>query len=99
MFTVASPRIVVTVTAGEGWTTLSIAQSFLYHLFVKATTSSTVFDVEIENVDEDIIYSRTDNDGELNEQLRLPVARNVTLYIKNSTADEDFVVIPSVQDG
>lgn len=99
MFTVACPRITCTVTAGEGWVTLPIAQSILYHLFVKAPESSTVFDVEIENGFEDIVYSHVDIDGELNEELRLPFDRRVTLYVRNATADGTFIVIPSMQDG
>lgn len=99
MFTVACPRIAVTVATGEGWTTLPIAQSIMYHLFVKASNADTVFDVEIQNSIGDVIYSRTDNDGELNEEIRMPFAQRATLYIKNATIDGTFVVIPAVQDG
>ncbi len=99
MFTVACPRIPIIVATGEGWATMPIAQSIMYHLFVKAPSASTVFDVEIINSDGDVIYSRTDNDGELNEELRRPFSQRATIYIKNATADGSFVVIPSIKDG
>ncbi len=80
----------ITASTGYGWTTLGLSQTIVYHIFVEATTSSTVFDVVIENVHGDELIRFEGAVGVLNEEVRVPFSRSGTLKIYNSTVDEDL---------
>lgn len=99
MFSFSAPRFTLTVSTGTGYKTLPIAQCLLQHIFVKAANETTVFDVQIENSYGDVMYSEQDVDGELNEEVLLPFAKNGTLRILNATVpDEEFTCTLSVRE-
>lgn len=63
---------------------------FLKHAYLKSTSLSTVFDFAITDSDDNIIFSRKNIIGLLNESLELTMVGIHTLAISNSSADEDF---------
>jgi len=84
-------RETIEIDSGE-WcgNTLYIPGGYIKHIFIKSSSSSTVFDFTITDSDDDVILTRTNVIGKLNELLELPVLGICTLAISNSTVDEDF---------
>lgn len=62
----------------------------LKHIFIKSTSSSTVFDFSITDSNDNIIFTRKNVISKLNEMLELPMLGICTLDITNSTTDENF---------
>jgi hypothetical protein len=71
-------------------------QSEIKFVFVKAETSTTVFDVTFTDIFNNVIFQRLDITGELNEQMCLPGYGNLTLTIANATVDEEFNYVISI---
>jgi len=94
----ATKRGTITASSGDGYSTISVSQNIIYRIIVKATTSSTVFDVSLENSYGDTVWRVNDIDGEINEEIKIPFARKGTLKVLNSTRDEDFVYILMCQE-
>lgn len=67
-----------------------INNSILMQVQVKATTSSTTFDIAIKDVNWLEVYRSNDNQWLLNELMSFPVYSNQTIYIENSSIDEAF---------
>ena len=63
---------------------------FLKHVYLKSSSSSTVFDFAITDSDDNIIFNRKNIIGLLNESLELPMVGIHTLTISNSSVDEEF---------
>jgi len=83
----------ITASAGTGAATLIAGNNILMHIFVKAATSSTTFDVSLTDVYDNVVLRRIDQTGELNELLALPSFDYWTLTVENSSADEDFTYL------
>ena len=67
-----------------------INNSILMQVQVKATTSSTTFDVYIKDVNWLEVYRSDNNQWLLNELMSFPVYSNQTIYIENASVDEAF---------
>ena len=80
----------VTTSSGSASATLVARHDILMHMFVKATTSSTTFDVTLTDHNSNVVLTRTDQTGELNELIQLPTFKNLTFAIANASADESF---------
>ena len=61
-------------------------------IYVKATTSTTVFDVVITNSDDIEVRKFTDVTGVLNDLTPFPMSGIHTVAIENATVDEEFKV-------
>lgn len=87
-------------TSSGGWhtTTTSKFNGILRQVIVRAKTDSNCFDFYIKDENDISIFGREDIDGELNEQLALPVKGPHILAIINATADESFVVYLAIQE-
>ena len=81
----------IEITSGE-WSanTEYLHGGFLKHVYLKSTSSSTVFDFAITDSDDNIIFARKNIIGLLNEMTELPMVGMHTLAISNSSVDEDF---------
>lgn len=71
----------------------AINNAILMQVQVVAVTPSTTFDVRIEDVNSNEIYNETNIQWILNELVNYPVYSNQTIYIENSSIDENFTVI------
>lgn len=88
-FPVAQPDA-ITIASGAGSKLIKITHSILRQMIVKSATSTTTFDVTLTDRDGNIVYSSTDNTGELNELPDIPTWGWLTLAISNASVDEDF---------
>ncbi len=79
-----------TPTAGTAAVTIRAHQSILTHVFIKAATGITTFDMTLTDLQSNETFCREDNDGELNEFIQMPARGNYTLTITNASADELF---------
>jgi hypothetical protein len=87
------PKVeVLTTTTGSASVSLLLSNGFVRQLIVKATTSSTTFDLSITNAENFVVLNEVDIFGELNEFINLPHRGNLTLAIDNASADEVFDV-------
>jgi len=80
----------VTASAGTASANITAGHNVLMHIFIKATTSTTTFDVKLTDIYSNDVFQRFDQTGELNEQLELPAHANWTLTISNASVDEAF---------
>jgi len=87
-------------TSAGGWhiTTTAKFNGLLRQIIVKANSDSNCFDFYIKDENDISIFGREDIDGELNEQVCLPVKGTHTLAIINSTIDESFTVYLAIQE-
>lgn len=83
----------ITPVSGTIGQTILAGTKMLKHIFVKATTGSTTFDLKLVDIYGNQIFTREDNTGELNELLELPCIGNLTLTITNSSVDEAYSVL------
>jgi len=90
MSTVNAEQGILTVVAGTKATNIRAGHNVLMHIFVKAATAGTTFDVQLTDIYSNNIFLREDITGELNELLQMPTTGNYTLTILNSSADENF---------
>lgn len=68
--------------------------SLLQQVIVKPTTASTTYDFSIEDEDDNVIYSKIDNQDTLNDSdISIASGGNWTLKIENASVDEEFKVI------
>jgi len=67
-------------------------RGILKQIFIKATTASTIFDVQLTDKDDDIVLERTAETGTLNESIDFAMRGIYTIKILNSTVDETFIV-------
>jgi len=88
---IATKRNTITAVSGDIWETIRVAQTILYLIIVQADTSTTVFDVILENSFGDEVFKMEDITGTLTEEVRIPFSRNGTIKIESSTVDEDFI--------
>jgi hypothetical protein len=90
--------IIVHTDSGSGTTSggtfsknVIARNNILSHIFVKAATGGTTFDVKLVDIYDNEMYLREDNTGELNEtSVKVPTYGNYTFTIENSSADEAF---------
>lgn len=73
-------------------------QGMLRQVIVEPATSSTTYDVKIENNKGHIIYQRLSETGALAESVDVPVKGILTFTINNSTVDEAFTAQLAVQN-
>ena len=87
-------------TSNDGWHTTTTAKfnGLLRQIIVRAKSDSNCFDFYIKDENDISIFGREDIDGELNEQVCLPVKGPHTLAIINSTIDESFTVYLAIQE-
>jgi hypothetical protein len=81
----------MTPTTGTVAVTAYCASGFIRQIFLKATTGSTTFDVTITDANSDVVFTREDETGELNEYIDLPTyPADYVLTIANASVDESF---------
>ena len=80
----------ITASAGTGSSNIRAGNNILMQIFIKATTSSTTFDVSLTDIHDNVMLRRLDETGELNELMEVPAYGNWTLTIANASVDEDF---------
>jgi len=87
-------------TSGGNWhtTTTSKFNGLLRQIIIRANSESNCFDFYIKDENDISIFGREDVDGELNEQVCLPVKGPHTLTIINATSDEAFTVYLAIQE-
>jgi len=88
MSTINEQHGLATASAGTISATIFCLESILGHLYVKAETPSTTFDFKLTDINGNEILKRLDNDGELNELIRMPAKHNYTMTIYNTSVDE-----------
>lgn len=64
----------------------------LKQIYIKPTSTSTIYDVQLIDRDNDIIFERNAEQGILNELTDLPLQGIYTIKILNSTVDENFII-------
>lgn len=81
-------------TASSGSFTVNSRRlnGILRQIIVKPTTSSTFFDVKITNPASSTVYERLSEQGELSEEVALPIIGIHTVSITNATNDEAFII-------
>jgi len=89
-----------TPTAGY-WagTTANVFSSTLSQILVKATTSTTEFDVIVTNDSSRVIQQITGCTGTINDTTKIPTIRVHTVEIDNATVDEEFEVLLMFDEG
>jgi len=92
------PVGVTTINGHWESATTSKLNGLLRHIIVKANSDGTIFDFYMQDTNQVVIFRREDIDGELNEQVAIPVHDKYSLYIDNATADETFTVYLGVQE-
>jgi len=86
-------------TNGGNWTyTTTNISGILMHLIVRASTSTTTFDFKITDDFNVVLYERQDVDGEINEQMQIPLKGKYKLDITDATADEGFNVYLAIRE-
>lgn len=93
MIGVHQEKYTVTASSGSAAQTIVAGGNICYDIFVKATTSTTTFDVSLTDIYDNVVYVRSDVTGELNEQLQKLTYGNWTLSIDNASVDEDFKIL------
>jgi hypothetical protein len=84
----------ITPILGVGEYQVITNNSILVQLIVKPTTSTTTFDVVIEDEDSNEIYKKIDYQGKLNEtDISLPSGGNWMVKIQNASVDEAFGIV------
>lgn len=63
-----------------------------HNVIVKPVTSTTQYDFQIINPDNQIIFERTSETGTLSEITTLPLYGTYTLKISSATVDEGFAI-------
>ena len=80
----------VTASAGTIAFTLESRRGMIKQILLKATTSTTTFDVKLTDSNGRDIYTTTDETGILNELIDLPTFAALTVTIENASVDEVF---------
>lgn len=93
MIGVHQEKYTVTASSGSASHTIIAGGNICYDIFVKSASSTTTFDVSLTDVYGNVIYTRTDITGELNEQLQKLTYANWTLSISNASVDEEFKIL------
>ena len=88
----------LTTSTGAASVNFYCSTGAIAQVFVKPATSSTTFDVTLTDDDNNVVYTRADNTGELNEQLHLPAYLYYTLKIANASADEAHKYIVMIEE-
>ena len=77
----------------SAFTSLINSGGFIYQIFIKAATATTIFDFYITSPGGNIIYHRKNITQLLNDNsMKLPVQGTYTFTIANASADEAFNV-------
>jgi len=92
------PINVTTLNGGWQSATISKLSGLLRQIIVKSASDGTIFDFYMQDTHQVVIFRREDIDGELNEQVALPVHDRYSIYIENATADEAFTIYLGVQE-
>ena len=95
---IATIHHTMTPDTGDIWETIYIQQSIARQILITSATSTTVFDVVLENSHGDEVFRINDVTGELVEELSLYFAKNGTIKILNSTVDELFTYTITVEE-
>ena len=95
---IATKHNTITALLGTIWETVYVRGNVMRQVIVKADTSSTVFDVSIENSHGDEVFRINDITGEIVEEVNLYFAEAGTIKILNSTVDEDFTYTLTVEE-
>lgn len=93
MIPVHQEKYSITPTSGSVSQTIRAGGNICYDIFVKATTSSTTFDVSLTDVYGNVVEYWQDNTGELSERLQKLTYGNWTLTISSASVDEAFNVL------
>lgn len=93
MILTSNKNFTITAVTGEGNYEIATNNAILMQLIVKAETSSTTFDVIIEDKSNNEIFGEEDYTGKCNELLSIPSYGNWILKIDNASVDEDFKCI------
>lgn len=88
----------VTTSGGRWVYTTTNIRGILMHLIVRASTSTTTFDFQIQDNFGVTLYERQDIDGEINEQMAIPVKGQYTLRINDASKDEGFNVYMAIRE-
>ena len=83
----------ITASAGTGSATVGAGNNILMQMFVKATTGTTTFDINLTDIHSNVMIQRLDITGELNELIEVPAYGNWTLTVENSSVDEDLTYL------
>jgi len=87
------------VTSSGSWSGNTVAQrGLLQQVVIKPTTDTTMYDFSLTDVNNDIVYNRTDVSGTLNEEVNIPLRGVYTMSISNATKDEAFDIILVVRE-
>ena len=95
---IATIHHTLTPDTGDVWETIFLQQSIVHQILVKSATSTTIFDVVLENSHGDEVFRVNDNTGIMVEELKLPFAENGTVKILNATVDELFTYNITVEE-
>lgn len=88
-------RVRKTGTTVAGSDTIDFSFSlgvFVRQIIVKFDSSNTTFDVSITDSNNDVVYSRDNETGSINELIQLPMLGNYSLEITNASKDENYTV-------
>ncbi len=93
MFPIHKVRVSITPSGGDGSAnTLKFSGAELVQFYVKATTSTTIFDFQLVDEDNDVILEYNAIEGEHEEHaIYIPLRGVYTLQIVDSTADEPII--------
>ena len=84
----------VTAVAGAASTNITVNNAICHQIFVSPATATTTYDVTLTDIYNNVVYTREDVRGELNDvDTGLLSYGNFTLSIQNASADEDFTYL------
>ena len=91
-------KATATAVAGTFSVTIPATAGICKQIFVKATTSSTTFDVKLVDIFSLTVLEDTDSTGLYNQFMELPCYGSWTLTISNASVNEAFDYLIVVQE-
>ncbi len=80
----------ITAVAGTVSREIAINNAILMQIYINPATSSTTYDIKINDENGKTVYHEEDETGLLNDIIEIPTYGNQTVVIENASADEAF---------
>ena len=89
----------MTTAAGTASVNITTNNAICHQIFLNPTTATTTYDITLTDIYSNVVYTREDIKGELNDvDTGLLTYGNWTLTISNASADEEFSYLIVLRD-
>ena len=88
----------LTAVTGDASVNIYCSTGRIKQIFMKPATGTTTFDVTLTDDNSNVIYTTTDEQGEMNDLTDLPAYMNYTLALANASADEAFKYVVMIDE-